>query len=243
MGEQAFELQLPIFQGPLDLLLQLIERRELEITSVSLALVAEQFLDYIHSGERVEPDDLADFVVVAARLMWIKSVALLPRPTPAQRQQAEEAVEDLTQRLLEYQAFRQAAMAMGEREIRGIRCYPREAFPPSPAAPSLAPVALSELLQALQRALLLSNRETNTEPLSVQRHRVEDKIRTISERLQALGRLHFDSLVEPAASRDEVIAVFLALLELIKFGKVEVEQSRPYGEIEITPAPALAPLT
>jgi segregation and condensation protein A len=240
LGDQAFQLELPLFQGPLDALLQLIERRELEITRVSLALVADQFLEYVHSSEQVNPDDLADFLVIAARLMWIKSVALLPRPTPLQRQEAEEEAEDLTQRLLEYRAFRQAALSLGEREAESLRSYPRDAPPPPVTAP-LQPIAMGELLRALERALLAASQEIKAEPVGPRRHRVEDKMRVIGERLRAVGRLRFESLVEPGASRDEVIATFLAVLEMLKAGQLDVVQDSPFGEITLGPARALAP--
>lgn len=234
LGDQAFQLELPLFQGPLEVLLQLIERRELEITRVSLALVADQFLSYIHSAERVDPDDLADFLAIAARLMWIKSVALLPSPTPLQTQEAEEVAEDLTQRLLEYRAFRQAALSLGQREADSLRCYPREVPVPPVTAP-LQPIALEELLRALGRALLATSREAEVESVEAPRHRVEDKILVIEERLRVSGRLSFRRLLEPGASRDEVIATFLAVLELLKAGQIEAEQETPFGEIFLVP--------
>jgi len=233
----VFRIEMPCFAGPLELLLQLIERKELDITAVSLALVADQFLAHVRAAEPVNPDDLADFLVVGARLVWIKSVALLPRPSPIQREEVKEEADDLARRLIEYRTFRQAALSLGEREAESLRCYPRESLPtPSQPAP-LQPVALNELLRALQRALLCRERPS-TEVLPDHRCRVEDKIQLIRQWLRSAERLSFARLLGLTSSRDEVIATFLALLELIKARQLEVEQACPYGEITIVPASA-----
>ena len=129
MPSSAYTVQLPVFAGPLDLLLQLIEREELDITKVSLAQVTDQFLSYIKVLEQLNISDLADFLVIAARLVLIKSEALLPRPV--ERQPGEEDPGDeLARQLLAYKKYKQIAGLLKEREDTNLRTYLRLAPPP-----------------------------------------------------------------------------------------------------------------
>src|SRR3990170_1663809 len=149
----AFQLQLPVFEGPLDLLLYLIEREELDITAVSLAQVADQYLSYLHSGERIDADALAEFIAVGARLLYIKSRALLPRP-PSDGEELEEMGDDLVQRLREYRRFKEAAAALRAIEEQGLRAYPRLAPPPSlPLPTGLDGVTLDLLTSSVREVL------------------------------------------------------------------------------------------
>src|SRR3989304_337605 len=102
----AFQLQLPVFEGPLDLLLYLIEREELDITAVSLVQVTDQYLSYLRSGEQIDATALAEFIAIGARLLYLKSRALLPKPPPAE-EPLEGLAEDLVQRLREYRRFKE----------------------------------------------------------------------------------------------------------------------------------------
>src|SRR5512136_316516 len=117
----SYQVALPVFEGPLDLLLHLIEREELDITQVSLAQVTQQFLDYVTQASIQDPDRLVDFLVVAAKLLLIKSRALLPRPPTAALRAEEDIEHDLVQQLLEYRKFREAAGWLGSLQALGLQ--------------------------------------------------------------------------------------------------------------------------
>ncbi len=121
----TYQVKLPVFEGPLDLLLHLIEREELDITEVSLAQVTNQYVDYLAQfGER-QLDNLADFLVVAAKLLLIKSRVLLPQPPLTSTSEEEEDADDLVRQLIEYKRFKEAALRLAEIEALGLHSYIR----------------------------------------------------------------------------------------------------------------------
>jgi segregation and condensation protein A len=236
-----YTVHLDSFEGPLDLLLRLIEKAELDITTISLARVTDQYLAYIRQLEVIHPDLLADFLVVAARLILIKSRALLPRP-PEPDPEEEDIGQDLVRQLEEYRRFKQASERLREREAEGLRSYVRLA--PPPAQPKgLAPgeVSLADLLAALQRALDVAPSVPVNSVVSPVTITIEDKISVIEAALASSRRVHFAGLLMRAHSRMEVIVTFLAVLELIKRGRVQARQDEPFAEIYIRLAPPPEP--
>ncbi|HEY8489510.1 MAG TPA: ScpA family protein [Dehalococcoidia bacterium] len=237
---EAFELQTPVFSGPLDLLLHLIERQDLDITAVSLVQVTDQYLGYLRAGEQIDANALADFVAIGARLLELKSRALLPRPPAAEPDEDEEdAGEELAQLLREYKRFREAAEALREREQAGLRSYPRLAPPPDlPPAAGLEGVTLEALARLFQEVLL---RQPDPEPaVEVRRDTVtiKERMSALLDALRRFGKVSFLGLVRAARSRVEVVVAFLALLELLKAGQVHAEQEDLFGDILVTPARA-----
>lgn len=229
-----YTVQLPVFEGPLDLLLQLIEHEELDITKVSLAQVTDQFLGYIKILETLSIADLAEFLVVAARLVLIKSEALLPRP--AERQPGEEDPGDeLARQLIAYKRYKEIAGVLHNRESAGLHTYLRLAPPPKVEARldprGLTPLAL---LEAVRRALALAPEKpslgTVVAPPKVT---IRDQIRLIARSLRGTGRTSFQKLLARATSRLEIVVTFLAVLELIKRRKIEARQEQMFGEIEL----------
>ena len=126
----TYEVALDVFEGPMDVLLRLIEREQLDITLVSLALVTDQFLEHVSRLREVTPASLADFLVIAARLLVIKSRVLLPKPEAEPEEDEGDWKEDLAERLREYRRYKQAAASLREMEKAGYRSYPRIAPPP-----------------------------------------------------------------------------------------------------------------
>ncbi|MDH7485741.1 MAG: segregation/condensation protein A [Anaerolineae bacterium] len=236
----TYQVQLPVFEGPLDLLLHLIEREELEITAISVAQIADQYLAYLALLQERQAGDLADFLVMAARLLWIKSRALLPRPAQAVEEgEEEDPAEALARQLREYRRFKEAAAWLREREARGLRAYARTAPPPAlPRRIAPGTITLDDLLQALQQALATAEAEAPppvneiVAPITVT---IAEQIERILEATAQQGRVRFHQLLAQAASRVEIIVTLLALLELIKQQRVAVEQERLFGEIVITP--------
>lgn len=236
-------VSVPHFEGPLDLLLKLIERRELDVTRLSLAAVTDEFLATIRGMEVADPDQIADFLVIAARLLLIKSRSLLPVP-PEEESPEQDSGEELARMLETYRRFKEVAAALGEREAEGLRAYTRDAPLPD-LKPRLDPDGMSvgALFGALQELLL----EVPPEPESVDavvqpiRVTVRQRITDLTGQLRRGKRLSFRSLLTPAAGRQEVIASFLALLELLKLGWCRVEQGALWGEIDLIPLPQAIP--
>lgn len=242
----AREVELPLFRGPLELLLQLIERRELDITAISLVAVTEQYLEILHRGQGIDLDALADFIVVAAKLLYLKGRSLLPQPHPSPEgpEAADldsvaggEMGQELVEQLLEYRRFREAAQELRRLEEQGQRAYPRLAPPLSrgPSGLGLSGVTLDGLLHLLRQAL------ERHQPLPVaavppQQWRLQDKIAQLGEEIALHRRLSFRGVLERCQSRVEIVVTFLALLELIKREQAQVEQEEPFGDIAILAA-------
>ena len=151
----SYQVTLPVYEGPLDLLLNLIERQELDITQVSLALVADQYLEHMSRLDERDPDQLADFLVVAAKLLLIKSKALLPQPeAPEALDDEAESGEDLVQQLLMYKRYKEISVWLREKGEQGLQSYVRVAPTPSLARNiDLAGVTLDDLLKSVQQVL------------------------------------------------------------------------------------------
>jgi segregation and condensation protein A len=237
MHAPAYSVQLPVFEGPLDLLLHLIEHAELDITRVSLAQVTDQFLGYLRALQERKMDEVASFLVVAARLLQIKSEALLPRP-PSREVSEEDPAEALARQLRIYKQFKEIAKALHLREQAGLRSFARRAPPPK-VAPRLdiSRISLEALRQAAQAAL---KARPEAPPLrtmvSAPKVTIRDQIRRLVVRLRSEGRAVFSRMMEGVQTRMEVVVAFLAMLELVKRRQVIATQAALFGEIEIVPS-------
>lgn len=232
----SFHLPESEFEGPLDLLLHLIEHRELDITRVSLGAVADQFLEIISAPGSIELSALADYLVIAAKLILIKSRLLLPQPESPAPDGEEDLGEALARQLREYKMFKQVAGFLRERERKGLRAYPRFAPPPRPAPANwkLVGVTADDLARALHDALRIHPtmpQGTLSVPLSVS---IDQQIHTIVELTLRRPRVSFKRLLQHAATRVQVIVTFLAVLELIKRRQINAQQDGLFGEIVLT---------
>jgi len=241
--DEAYQVRLPAFEGPLDLLLQLIEREKLDISSISLAQVADQFLAYVRELEQISADALADFLVVASRLVWIKSRLLLPQPSrPGAEEEEEDPAEALARQLREYKRFKEAASALRSIEEAGFHTYLRAAPPPELERHLETDAsALVELLAAAQTALAGAAAGLPPEsldgmvvPFTLTIHDQIGLIRRVTAGSQGVT---FQSLLLRAHHRVEIIVTLLAVLELIKRRQIQVTQEQPFGDIMITPVP------
>lgn len=232
-----YTIDLPVYEGPLDLLLELIERAELDITKVALAKVTDGYMEYLRSRKALEMEDLTHFLVIAARLLQIKSEALLPRP-PEREPGEEDPGDALARQLVAYKKYKQIAVLLAEREETGLRTYLRRAPAPLPEPRlDLEGLGLEDLRQALVE-LAASDRSTDEDLERAVRLPVvdiRDSIRRIMEAIQSIGRTSFSSVLRDVRSRLEIVVSFLAILELVKQGQVKVEQEGLFGEIEISP--------
>lgn len=232
----GYTVQLPVFSGPLDLLLQLIEREELEITNVALAQVTDQFVSYVRVMEQLNLGELADFLSIAARLILIKSEALLPRPV--ERAPGEEDPgEELARRLLAYKRYKQVALGLRQREDANLHTYVRLAPPPKIEKQlDLSNVTTIDLLEAVRRALALMPPDTPelSTVVAPPKVTIRDQIRRLADAFRVSeGHVAFHEVLAQSSSRMEIMVTFLAALELIKRRKVEARQTELFGVIEL----------
>lgn len=236
-GAASFTVDTLMFEGPMDLLVQLIDRAELEITAISIAQVTDQFLNHIRSLAAIPAEEVSAFLVMAARLVQIKSEALLPRP-PRREPGEEDPGEDLARQLIEYKRYKQIATLLHKQERAGRRTYLRLAPPPKIEGQlDLSGIGVRELWYA---ALDVFSRAPDQEPLAsvVARPKVtiRQKIRIIVRQIREFGRTRFSEILTGGRTKIEVVVSFLAMLELIKRKRVAATQVQLFGEIEILPA-------
>jgi len=234
---EPYQVALPVFEGPLDLLLHLIEREELDITQVSLSQVTNQYLERLAQISERDPDNMADFLVVAAKLLVIKSRVLLPRqPSALGSEEDEEDIgQDLVRQLIEYKKFKEAAGWLKEIESGGLRSYVRLAAAPSlERVFDLGGVTLYDLLATVRDVLAIKPQAPSVNgavaPVAIT---IADQIALIKRRTARQGSISFRKLLKSAASRAEIIVTLLALLEMIKRLEVSVHQGRSFGDIQI----------
>ncbi len=227
-------LQLEEFEGPLDLLLSLIEQRRLPITRVSLAQVAEQYLAQVRARPDLDADLLADFLAIGGKLLLLKSRALLLSEEPDP--EIDETAADLEERLETYRIFRAAAEYLQELEMRGERTYATTHEPLGSSQPApLEPIEPQALVAVLRRLPAL-NVEPSAELAPTRRASVDERRVLIMDALRAVSEISFRDLAGETV--DEVVATFLATLELFRRGLIWVRQSTLYADLLMTRAPA-----
>lgn len=234
--ELDYTVQLPVFEGPLDLLLRLIEREELDITVVALAQVADAYLAHVRSMPAPDPGALSAFLVIAARLLLIKSRALLPRqPAPRGPDDPIDEGEALARQLREYQRFKQAATLLRAWQEQGRRMYTRVGAPPVVALPERLDVTLSEMLAAMQRRmqLLLPIEEPPVPVPAPKAITVAEMAERIRKRLAGQEWVDFEDLLSVAIERVEVVVALWTVLEMLKRRMIVVEQTSLFGPIMI----------
>ncbi|MFN8543361.1 MAG: segregation/condensation protein A [Candidatus Binatia bacterium] len=238
MNPATRTIKLGVFEGPLDLLLHLIKRNEVQIADIPIATITDQYLALLEERPELNLDGAGEYLVMAATLTFIKSRMLLPEPDPAEDEPTEDPRADLVRQLLEYQRYREVAVALGERPVLTRDVFPSPGAPPEPPPPGeqlLLPVrdaSVGDLMAALREVL-----ERRRPPRT---HEVSRPMRTVGECVQlilahfALGAsVEFAGLFDAAADRAEVIVTFLALLELIRVRVVRAVQSEQFGAIRI----------
>jgi segregation and condensation protein A len=235
LGRQLnYTVHTPVYDGPLDLLLNLIEHAELDITSVSLASVTDQYLTYISNLEQINADEISAFLVIAAKLLQIKSEALLPRP-PVRAPNEEDLGRSLVDQLKLYKRYKEIGGWMSAREQANLRTYLRIAPPPKVEPKlDLSNLTLEKLVAAAEEAFA---KERNKQPLGIiiaaPRITIREKIDQITKTMKEVERSTFSALLNQGASRLEIVVTFLAMLELVKRYRIHAHQEGLFGDIEI----------
>ncbi|HXE80047.1 MAG TPA: segregation/condensation protein A [Vicinamibacterales bacterium] len=235
---EAYPVRLENFEGPLDLLLHLIKKNEVDIHDIPIALITEQYLEYIELMQELNLDIAGEFLVMAATLIHVKSRTLLPRPPSAEEmtEEAEDPREALVRRLLEHQRFKAAAELLHERETIRSAQFPRsDAAIAEVAGEDVEPeleVDLFGLLAAF-RGVLERARNRPRVLLPPEQVSIESRIEALLTRLSETEACGFDELFGDVSSRADLIVTFLALLEMIRLKLVRVFQSGPFGAIRV----------
>jgi segregation and condensation protein A len=237
-AEAGYRVSLPGFEGPLDLLLHLCQKHELDILDIPVAFVTEKYLEYLSVLELLDLDLASEYLVMAATLVHIKSKLLLPAPPPGQEDDAnaedqEDPREALIRRLLEYQKYKQAGADLAARGVAGrdvfFRGMPVEEAVHTGLAP-LAQVPIFSLVEAFQR-ILAKNKIQLSHDVVHERITLSDRINELVDILRVQGRVQFEDLFQDSSTRFDLVITFLALLEMTKLRMTRLVQDDPLAPI------------
>ena len=239
--ETDYKVKLEIFEGPLDLLLFLIKRDEIDIYEISLERITKQYLEYLQAFKELNIDIAGEFVVMAANLIYLKSRSLLPADQQPPEEDAEEDDPrwDLIRQLIEYKKFKEAAVQLHVRELEQEGIFTRDGGAQTALAEAplrLGEVSIFQLINAFQNVIKRVEAREDLREIFGEHFTVSDKIDTILQRIAGGVRLRFCELFGEIASRVEIVVTFLALLELIRLKQVRATQANPFDEIEIAAA-------
>jgi segregation and condensation protein A len=228
-----YQVDLDVFRGPLDLLLFLVKRQEVDISAIPIARVAEQFLEYLRVIELIDVERAGEFLVMAATLMEIKSKMLLP-PSEDPTQEEDDPRLELVRQLIEYKKFKDAAILLEAQAERQLSRVPRQPLEmpagPDPAVQPLRQVELWDLVSAFGR-LMRETLALQPQQMIVDETPIHVYTESLLGRLQSESPLAFSAVFTPPHSRSRLVGLFLAVLELIKGGHIIVEQPESFGEI------------
>jgi segregation and condensation protein A len=232
-----YRVKLDVFEGPLDLLLHLIKKNEVEVVDIPIATITEQYLAYLELMRELNLDIAGEFLVMAATLTLIKSRMLLPPSEGDEEEEEADPRANLVRQLLEYQRYREAALELSERPLLHRDVFAREpvleiAEGVDSVEPPRLQVSVWELLEAL-RAVIKRMRPDSVHEVVTDRVSLRDRVRALLHALGVARTLDFESLFEDDTNRLEIVVTFLALLELMKMGAVRATQAERYGRIVI----------
>lgn len=240
----AMTFQLKDFGGPLDLLLHLITKAQVDIKDIFVSEITDQYIESVRNAPDLDMDDATDFLVMAATLLEIKSRAMLPKP-PKLDEGEEDPEQALIRRLEEYKRFRETASAMQEFEKAAQEIFTKlpEEYPLPPQETELVGLTLEGLTEAFLRiwarkpAASESDEVNHYAPRDIHRdeHTVQECMLTLLHGIRRKGRMRFDEAFSDAPTKEEVVTLFLAMLELLKLGEMHLEQESVYSEIILLP--------
>jgi segregation and condensation protein A len=247
-GGATWSVQLPHFEGPLDLLLHLCQKHELNILDIPIAFITEKYLEYLAVMQLMQLDLAAEYLVMAATLAHIKSKMLLPAPPPGQEDEAldEDDIDPrgaLIRRLLEYQKYKHAGEQLAARGIAGRDVFPRGMPAMEEAAQGLPPLAempLYSLVEAFQRVLDRSKVRLSHDVVA-DRISLSDRIGQLADVLGARRRVSFEELFEGLASKFDLVITFLALLEMTRLKMTRLFQAESLGPLYVEVAADASP--
>lgn len=244
----AIDVKLNVFEGPLDLLLHLIEKNKVNIYDIPIVTITEQYLEYVNNMEEEDLDVMSEFLVMAATLIKIKSRMLLPKDEETEEDE-EDPREELVRRLLEYKMYKYAAGELKDLELEGNKAFFKKATIPAEVKNVKQDVDPYELiskadidLQKLNEIFksVMRKQVDKVDPIrskfkEIEREEIslEEKMAEVREQVRGLEGINFRTLLEMQASKMNVIVTFLAILELMKIGAITIKQEEIFGEIVI----------
>ncbi|HUP49039.1 MAG TPA: segregation/condensation protein A [Thermoanaerobaculia bacterium] len=233
--ESTYEVTLPTFHGPLDLLLHLIRQHKVDVYDIPIVLITEQYTGYLDAMEELDLEVAADYIYMAALLIHIKSKMLLPRDESAE-EPAEDPRQELVDRLLQYQRFKAVAESFAELDVVRMGMWPRPSVPrPGMDASEIdmSEVSLFDLIDAF-RSALSRYKAAHPQSLELRRtvHRISEKMVELYGRLKEKSPIRLQWFLE-GRDRDELIAIFLGMLELVRLGGIALQQGENFGEIVV----------
>lgn len=234
-----FRVALDIFRGPLDLLLYLVRKHEVEVSEIRLAAVTEQFLEYLAILEQIDVDAVGDFLEMASTLIEMKSRMVLPGEAEVE-EELEDPRQELVRRLLEFKQYRDAASILEERNREWRERFPRQAndLPVRSISPDEQPISeveLWDLVSAFGRVLKEKHALRGPESIRYDETPIHIYMQQIDHRLRREGGLAFTSLFESAIHKSALVGMFLAVLELVRHQHARAAQPELFGEIWIEP--------
>lgn len=237
MSSNEYKVKLEVFEGPLDLLLYLIKKDEVDIYDISIERITHQYLEFMEAFKVLDLEVAGEFVVMAANLIYIKSRTLLPVDVQPPEEEAEEDDPrwDLIRQLVEYKKFKDAAAQLSQRELEQSNLFSRlpESVEQAVERP-LGEVSVFDLINAFNKILKrLDSKPENLREIFEENFTVSDKIDLIMKLTSSGVPLKFTELFARAASRSEIVVTFLALLELVRLKQLQLAQPEVFGEIEL----------
>jgi len=235
MTDEAYEIKLDIFEGPLDLLLYLIRKNEVDIYDIPIARITRQYMKYIDAMKSLNLDLAGEYLVLAATLTHIKSRMLLPVSEEDEEEEDVDPREELVKQLLEYKAFKEAALGLERMNILGRDVFRRDHTGDTIEHDEqpLREIGIFELVEAFRRIQLDTGQKDLME-IDVEKISLSDRINDIVDELEKRGELTFTDLLKDADNRRSLIYTFLAILELMKLRIIRAYQAVPYGTIRIS---------
>jgi segregation and condensation protein A len=231
----TYSIKVPVFEGPLDLLLHLIKENKIDIYDIPIALITNQYLEYLEIMKELNLEVASDFLVMAATLIYIKSRMLLPKDEPLLEEEQDDPRENLVQRLLEYQSIKEACSQLKEREEIWSNIFSRSPFQIDDSSFEvglyLFDLNIFDLLSALKRVISKAPPESIT--ISRETLTVKDRIAAIIELLYNRNVTRFEDLFEEDRTKIMIIITFLALLEILRLNLARVYQDQDFGTIWI----------
>jgi segregation and condensation protein A len=241
-----YKVQFEVFEGPLDLLLYLIKKEEVDIYEVNLTRLATQFIEYIDVMRLLDLDIAGEFLLMASTLMYIKSRELLPQDLQVQNVEEDEGEDprwELIRQLVAYKKFKDAAALLQTRELEQENVFPRLPvrfeLPVTPA-PNKAEASVFDLINAVNEILKRISQREDLREIFEDKWSVSEKIERLIKIFAEKSTVKFSELFDEATTRSEVVCTFLALLELIRLKQLVCVQSEDFGAIDITKSSVVA---
>ena len=237
MSSNEYKVKLEVFEGPLDLLLYLIKKDEVDIYDISIERITQQYLEFMEAFKVLDLEIAGEFVVMAANLIYMKSRSLLPVHVQPPEEEAEEDDPrwDLIRQLVEYKKFKDAAAQLSQRELDQSNLFTRLPEGPEQVVERpLGDVSVFDLIAAFNKILKrIAGKSEDLREIFEENYTVSDKIDLILKMTASGVALKFTELFASAASRTEVVVTFLALLELVRLKQLSLVQGEAFGEIEL----------